>query len=610
MRRLSILDLAHGHQPMPNDDRTIWIVFNGEIFNAPEIRIWLEKRGHRFSTSNSDTEVLIHLYEEKGPALLEDLNGMFAFVLHDQKRNRLFGARDRMGIKPLYWHKSNGRIAFASELKSLLTLPFIEREIDHQSLFHYMTLLHVPDEASAIKNVNRLPPAHQFTYDLGTQEFTVEKYWQLRFQPDNHLSVDDWASILRSELKGAVKRWSLSDVPIACSLSGGVDSSAVVGLLAELGYSGLKTYSVGFAGEDEQPWNEIDLARQVATRWGTDHHEIILESRELLSDLVRMVWHLDEPYGGGLPSWYVFREMSKDVKVGLTGTGGDELFGNYGKYRIYENERTVASAMALRQWSKSSSDLLASLSAPMANLANHFPSSWRWIGKGNLVSSLPQVLGAPFGHYYYANSEYFSDDFKREHVLQKQNGNVRDTSAFLQSIFDASKAHDVRDGLAAVDFRTQLAEEFLFMTDRFSMAHSLEARVPLLDHTLVETAFRIPPSQRSDPADLKYLFKRAVADLLPEDVLKGRKRGFLVPITLWLRRELRPLVETLLKPERLRQQGLFQEEFYIHFVRPHLDGQADFTWQVWPAFMFQLWHLLFIEQKQVEAPGYDWKAIC
>ena len=609
MRRLSIIDLHSGHQPMHNEDNTIWIVLNGEIFNAPEIRPWLVERGHQFTTSNSDTEVLLHLYEEKGTALLEDLNGMFAFVLHDQKRNLLFGARDRMGIKPLYYWSSNGRLAFASELKSILSLPFIEREIDQQSLFHYMTLLYVPDDSSIMEGVHRLPPAHSFVYDLKSQQFTLQKYWQPRFEAVEHRSEDDWAKFLRLELSFAVKRWTLSDVPIACSLSGGLDSSSIVGLLAELGYPRIKTYSLGFAGEGEESWNETDLARQVARRWGTEHHEIVLKPEELLSDLVSMVWYLDEPYGGGLPSWYVFREMGRDVKVGLTGTGGDELFGNYGKFRIYETQQLVRAILALRQWSKRSVDSLANFITPFAALTNQIPAACHWIGRGRLLSQLPQILKEPFGRNYYANFDYFSDQSKRADVLQVHNGTLQNTASYLQKLYDNSGAQDVRNGLAAVDFRTQLAEEFLFMTDRFSMAHSLEARVPFLDHILVEKVLSIPSSVRTKDGDLKYLFKRAIADLLPGELLTARKRGFVIPITLWLRRELRPLVERLLNPKRLERQGLFHSKFYNLFVLPHLEGQADFTAQVWAALMFQLWHVVFIEKKQNEAPQYDWHAI-
>jgi asparagine synthase (glutamine-hydrolysing) len=610
MRRLSIIDLAGGHQPMQNEDGTIWIVFNGEIYNAPEIRPWLEKRGRRFVTANSDTEVLLHLYQEKGPDALEELNGMFGFVIHDRRRNLLFGARDRMGIKPLYYWRSNGRFAFASELKSLLALPFVEREVDQQSLFHYMTLLYVPDEASIIKGVARIPPAHSFTYDLGSGQLTLRNYWRPRFDRTEEHDETEWAGILRDEMRAAVRRWSLSDVPIACSLSGGIDSSSIVGLLAEQGFPRLKTYSVGFGAADEQEFSEIGLARQVAERWGTDHHEIILEPAELLSDLVSMVWHLDEPYGGGLPSWYVFREMSRDVKVGLTGTGGDELFGNYGKFEVYETDQLAKASTALRQWTLKGAGALANMMTPVATVTRRLPSSWRWIGKGHLLSTFPQIVTEPFGRYYYANFDYFSDDRKREEVLRVAGRGIRDTASYLQELYDKSRAGNVRNGLAAVDFRTQLAEEFLFMTDRFSMAHSLEARVPFLDHVLVDRVFTIPPSVRTRSGDLKYLFKSAVADLLPADLLTARKRGFVIPLELWLRRELRPLVERLLAPERLERQGFFRGSFYQSFVVPHLEHRANLTYQIWAALMFQLWHVIFIEQKQMDKPAYSWEAIC
>ena len=253
---------------------------------------------------------------------------------------------------------------------------------------------------------------------------------------------------------------------------------------------------------------------------------------------------------------------------------------------------------------------LANFISPLTAPTNQISPTWHLIGRGRLLSRLPQILSEPFGRYYYANFEYFSDQLKRDKVLRLQNGNLQNTSSYLQKLYDYSEARDVRNGLAAVDFRTQLAEEFLFMTDRFSMAHSLEARVPFLDHTLVENVFRISSSVRTKNGDLKYLFKRAIADLLPSDLLTARKRGFVIPVQLWLRRELRPLAERLLHPQRLHQQGLFSPKFYDSFVRPHLQGRADFTWQVWAALMFQLWHVVYIEQKQAETPTYRWMDLC
>lgn len=607
MQRLSILDLAGGHQPMSHADGRFWIVFNGEIFNAPALRQELERQGHVFQTRNSDTEVLLQLYQAKGAQMLESLNGMFAFVIHDKERNRLFGARDQTGIKPLYFVNEAGRLAFASEMKCLLALPGLKREVDLQSLFHYLTLLYVPDSPSILKQIKRLPPGHSFTFDLKSRRFETHRYWQPVFKEGATRSAEDSVAMIREELRSAVARWTLSDVPIACSLSGGIDSSSIVGLLAESGYPRTKTYSLGFAGECGKEWNETALAREVAEKWGTDHHEFILEPEDLLDDLIQMVWHLDEPYAGGLPSWYVFREMSRDVKVGMTGTGGDELFGNYGKAARYERRRLVQACLRVRSKSPELASECAKALRPLAKLTNAFPSSWSVLGKGRGLSQLPDLLQTPFGQHYYALDDYFSDEQKRSLIMQLNDGELESTRSFLQGLYDGSGTSDLRNGLAAVDFRTQLAEEFLFMTDRFSMAHSLEARVPFLDQQLIERVFSIPPALRADPLAPKRLLKQAVADLLPSNLLTAPKRGFVIPVETWLRNQLRPLVESLLSPERLRAQGIFRPEIYTTFVQPHLDASACHTWQVWALLMFQLWHNVFVENKSLGKPSYSWR---
>ncbi len=442
MRRLSILDLAGGHQPMGNADGTVWIVFNGEIYNSPDLRAELERTGHRFTTANSDTEVLLHLYEERGESCLSLLNGMFAFVIHDQRKHILFGARDRIGIKPLHYCYRDGRFAWASELKALITLPWFQRECDPQSVFHYMTLGHVAGRQSIWKGVERLPPGHVFTYDLRRHELRVRPYWRLDLRASQPRSAEEWSECLRETLGAAVKRWSLSDVPLACSLSGGLDSSALVGLLVEQGYPRVKTYSVGFEGEGEADLNELPLARLVAHRWETDHHEIILNEGALLDDLVSMVWSLDEPYGGGLPSWYVFREMAKEVKVAFTGTGGDELFGNYGRFRKYETNRLIHSAVGLRRTSPAGADALGVLATSLVSPTGMIPANVRWVGKGRSLSKLPKLLRQPFGGLY-PNSEWMTDDFKREVVFNGNAGAFEDTARHMQRVFDATDAPDL-----------------------------------------------------------------------------------------------------------------------------------------------------------------------
>ncbi|TXG85823.1 MAG: asparagine synthase (glutamine-hydrolyzing) [Thermomicrobiales bacterium] len=605
MQRLSILDLEHGHQPMANQDQSVWIVYNGEIFNSPELRRRLEQKQHRFVTAHSDTETLLRLYDEKQEDMLGDLNGMFAFVLHDKRRNLLFGARDRMGIKPLYYANTPGGFAFASELKSLLTVPILARHLDRASLFHYLTLRFVPGTSSMVKGVSRLAPGHWFRYELDSGKFETQRYWRPSFAPQQGRSAGEWSELVRTELRAAVQRWSLSDVPIGCSLSGGLDSSSIVGLLAESGHSKLKTYSLGFEGAADL--DELPLARQVAERWGTDHHELILRPDDLLRDLLNMVWFLDEPYGGGLPSWYVFQFMHRDVKVGMTGTGGDELFGDYGRYIGLERQSAGREGTAASQapgWLESCWPLVSSLIDRLPHGIGGLRSRERW-------RHWPQIGRDPFQWEYVQAFYYFSDAMKRKEVLAGgDDGGSVDTTEFLRSLYEESDGVLPRDGLMQLAMRTQLPEEFLFMTDRFSMAHSLEARVPFLDQQFVDLMLRIPAGIRTKPEDPKYLLRQAVRDLLPGELLHAPKRGFVIPTAQWLRGPLRPLTERLLAPARLDDQGLFRPEFYERFVGPHLRGQADYHPQIWTLLMFQIWHSLYIERTFTQCPSFSWQELC
>ena len=551
-RRLSIIDLAGGHQPMTTPDGQLSIAFNGEIFNMPELREELLAAGVRLATDHSDTEVVLRLYEREGRAALQRLNGMFAFVVLDRRRGELFGARDRFGIKPLYLARPGGGLAVASELRTLLRVPGVGRTVDRQSLFHYLSLRFVPGERSILEGVTRLLPGHCFSYDLARRELRSERWYDLRFRPEHGLAREEWAQRIRAELRAAVDRWSLSDVPVACSLSGGLDSSAVVGLLAETGRSDLRTYSLGFSAPEDGGLDELPLARALAARYGAAHHEHVADPQELLADLPAMAWALDEPYGGGLPSWYVFRAMSRDVKVGLTGTGGDELFGNYRRFVPFETGR------------------------------------------------LARLRGGDVRRYHFEPAYYFRDAAKRE--LLVSDGGAPDTAALLQRVYDASGSRSARDSVLYLDASTQLPDEFLHMTDRFSMHFSLEARTPLLDHRLVELVCAVPPELRTGPADPKGLLRDAVRDLLTPQHLEAPKRGFVLPLGRWLRGELRPLAEHLLADERLAAQGLFRPGLAARLLQPHLDGRTDDAERLWPLLMFQLWHLLYVEQGLDDAP--------
>ena len=554
MRRLAILDIAGGIQPMRTEDGRFVLVFNGEIMNAPELRRDLETRGERFTTDHSDTEVVLRSLRRDGLAALPRFNGMFALALYDSREGTLTLARDRLGIKPLYYFDTPHHFAFASELKSLLTLPFVGREVDRQSLFHYLSLMYVPGPETILADVRRLQPGHSLTYHLATGEVAVHRWWHLRFEPEFEVPSNEWAERIRHTLSEAVARWTLSDVPVACSLSGGLDSSSIVGLLAERGQK-LATYSLGFAGEEEAQWNELPLAAEVARKWGTDHHQLVMDPSTLLEDLGKMVWHMDEPYGGGLPSWAVFKQMSVDVKVGLTGTGGDELFGNYGK----------------------------------------------WIGLEGRWLNRPAPTEANFRRLFFERFYYFPDAEKRE-ILGGRADGVRDTASLLFDCYQGAQGRTPRDLCATTDIGTQLSDEFLCMTDRFSMAHSLEMRPPFLDNELVDLVARIPSTQRTNRRDLKGLLRKAVAPVLPKALLAAPKKGFVMPLKLWLRHELRPLAERLLASDRLQRQGIFRPELYARHVAPHLDGRRDLTTRVWGLLMFQLWHLQFIETERPAGP--------
>jgi asparagine synthase (glutamine-hydrolysing) len=555
MRRLAILDIAGGQQPMTSVNGRHVLVFNGEIYNAPELRTELEAKGERFETDHSDTELLLRLLIREGRRALPRLNGMFAFAFYDLAAGEILCARDRFGIKPFYYTAQAGRFAFASELKSLTTLPWVGREIDRQSLFHFMSLMYVPGEDTIFRGVHRLAPGGLLTWRLSDRTLSVERWWKRTPTANDSIPAGEWPTRIRNVFEDAVKRWSLSDVPIACSLSGGLDSSAIVGALARQGIP-VKTFSVGFTGKGEEDWNELPLARAVAQKWSTEHTELVLDPAALLEDLPRMVWHLDEPYGGGLPSWLVFKAMAGAVKVGLSGTGGDELFGNYGKWSHLEDRPRWP-------WSRQALDAFA-------------PDADR------------------FRHDFFERYYYFPDAEKRA-IMESGGETCFDTSSFLFGRFnDDHGGGSARDRVAATDMATQLPEEFLMMTDRFSMAHSLEVRTPFLDNELTDLVLSVPARLRTDPKDLKGLLRRAIAPLLPAQLRRAPKKGFVIPLTRWLRGPLRPMCEDLLAPARLRAQGLFSADFRDRYLRPHLDGTADYTNRVWAMLMFQLWHDTFV----------------
>ncbi|HEU4859785.1 MAG TPA: asparagine synthase (glutamine-hydrolyzing) [Chitinophagaceae bacterium] len=558
MTRLSIVDIQDGHQPMSNYSEDLWIVFNGEIYNSGKLRDDLKKSGHTFRTHHSDTEALIYMYKEYGRSMVKYLNGMFAFVIYDKKQKKLFAARDQYGIKPFYYSITDNKFAFASELKSLLTLPWIEKKLDQQAVFDYFSFQAVPAPSTVFQSIQKLSSASWLEYDVETKTVKTDFYWSpqmstLKITKDD---LPEYKKQIKKIFLEAVQRWTLSDVEIACSLSGGIDSSAIVAAMAQVSPYKVKTYTVGYT--DAPDMDEKELAKKLSEKWGTEHHEIIVKADDLLQYLDKMVYHLDEPYAGGLPSWFIYKEMSKDVKVAMTGTGGDELFGNYGKWRFYENNRS------------------------------HFYRIRQFLKRGGKMLHL---LKYPNGIHHYP---YFTDGYKSSDIFSSEFiKNLNPSASYIQQLW---KKTNPRDSVPAVDVKLQLPEEFLLMTDRFSMAYSIEARTPFLDMEFSELIYSIPASLRTSQPGLKYLFIDSIRDWLPQEIIDGPKKGFTLPLDRWLRQQLREKVDFFLNPKYLAEQGIFQQDVYKKIASPFYNNIHDEEWQLWEFLMFQMWYDKFFKK--------------
>ena len=542
MRRLSIIDVAGGHQPLTNEDGTLWLVANGEIYNYRELRQGLSAQGHRFKTA-SDCETLLHLYEQYGDDCVQHVNGMFAFALWDAKRRRLIVARDRLGVKPIYIWRHGSRLAFASEAKALFALPGIRAELDPAALYSYLALGYVPAPQSMFRGVQKLPPATMLLAENGRVEERC--YWRLPKDVDRSRSEDEWVGDIRNRLEESVRSQMVSDVPIGAFLSGGIDSSAVVAFMSAHSDRPVKTYAIGFAGgEAEAYYNELPYARQIAKRFKTDHHEILVRP-DVASLLPRLLWHMDEPIADTafITTYLVSEFARKDVTVILSGVGGDELFGGYRRYlgshyqarfdRLPAGLRKAAFALGEKLPSDRHSPLLNAMR----------------LAKGFLASA-----GLPLEERYRSYVEVFSDDGTAQ-LLRERPAVSADP---LAGAFQEATSTDELNRMLAVDAATQLPDDLLLLTDRMSMAVSLECRVPLLDHELVELAARMPEDVKIRGGRLKHAMKAALTGLLPRDILERKKRGFGTPMGAWLKGDLAPMLHDLLSEPSVEARGPLQ----------------------------------------------------
>jgi len=565
-RRLSIIDLPGGHQPLSNEDQTIWITFNGEIYNYRELRPGLEARGHRFRTA-TDTEAIVHLYEEHGVRCLEHLRGMFAFALWDARERRLFVARDRLGVKPLYYRQELGRIVFASELRALRELATQSLEIDPQSVYDFFGFRYVPAPRTFYRGVEKLLPGHFLLADA--RGVRTQAYWDIPLEGEQDTTEDACAREVVEHLRESVRLRLIADVPLGVFLSGGTDSSAVVALMAELGARPLKTFSVGFA---EPEFSELPAARHIAKLYHTDHHELVVRAEDVAEELPRLVAFRDEPVAEptDIALFKISQLAARSVKVVLAGEGGDELFAGYPKYAADRLAGLVSAfprsvTQGLAQWLPYG-QRRARLALEALSIRNEAERSATWFASFSRQER--QALFAP--------------DFLAQVDV------AHPARVFEEVIRRASDRSPLKRMLYA-DLKIWLPDNLLLRGDQMTMAASIEERVPFLDHKLVEFAARIPSRMLSRGFRTKVLLKRALRPYVPAEILSRRKVGFAVPVGPWFRKELRSMVGDLLLAPGAHTREYFNRESAEQFVREHLDGVRDRHKQLWALLNFELW---------------------
>lgn len=578
-RRLSIIDLSPaGHQPMDNEDGRLHIVFNGEIYNYLDLRRELLSKGHRFR-SHTDTEVLLHLYEEEGAACVKRLVGMFAFAIWDSRNESLFLARDQIGVKPLVYAWNGKDFVFASEIKAILQDPDIPRRLDEEVLNLYLSLNYIPAPYSIYQGIAKLKPGHTLYLEKGN--LTEQSYWNLDLMGGPHRRISDFADAkanLFSILDDAVERQMIADVPLGAFLSGGIDSSIIVALMARHSTKPVKTYSIGYA--DMPLFDETAYAGAVARMYATDHHEIKLRSQEMLAVIPEVLNALDEPFAdsSAIPTYVVSRETRKDVTVALSGDGGDELFAGY---RMYKGECWHA------RYRQIPSFIRKGLIEP---LIGRLPDSRDAVFPEYVRRAKKFLRGAEgsFEERFLAWNEIFTAEDRWRLLGGKANQTPLAKNLFASRLGEMND--DALNRMLYTDLKESLPGDMLRKVDAMSMQNSLEVRVPLLDHRVCEAAFALAGSWKLHQGRSKYIFIETFRDLLPQSVLTKPKWGFEIPISKWLKGELKYLLDDYLSPERIKRQGIFHYPTISALMAPFLENRGDTSWQLWNLIAFQVWH--------------------
>ncbi len=571
-RRLSIIDLARGSQPISNEDQTVHVVQNGEIYNYAQLREQLAARGHTFAT-HCDTEVLVHLYEERGERFVDDLRGMFAIAIWDFGRRRLVLARDRFGIKPLYYAPAGGGLSFASELDALLAQPGFPTELDPDALEAYLAFNSVPAPLTIYRAARKLPPGHLLIWSPGDPEPRIARYARPAPAAKDALvegGISQLAEVLRERMRDSVRAHLVADVPVGVLLSGGIDSSALAAFATEQSGKRISTFSIGF---EERSFDELEQARRVARRYETDHHELVLrpDAAELLPEVVRA---FDEPFAdsSALPTYLVSRLASQHVKVSLSGEGGDELFGGYYTY--------VADLIAPR---------VGPLAAALRPVIDRLPSSSRRTSVDYMAKRFARGASLPPLERHHAWKEIFSADARAELIGSVRDG-ARDPLELWRARYQETEGAEALARLQDIDIGLYLADDLLTKTDRASMAHSLEVRVPFLDTAVTDLALALPTRLKVRGLTKKRLLREAVKPLLPKEIVRGRKRGFSIPAAAWLRGDLEPFARDVLSPERVARPGDFDPAAVTKVIDAHVEGREDLSRQIWGLLSFSLWY--------------------
>jgi asparagine synthase (glutamine-hydrolysing) len=588
-RRLSIIDIEGGKQPMANEDGSVQVVFNGEIYNFQELRKELRNKGHWFST-RTDTEVIVHLYEEYGEKCVEKLRGMFAFGIWDNLRKRLFLARDRLGKKPLYYFWDGERFLFGSEMKALLQDVSTPKTIDPFAIDSYLSLLYIPSPLTIFKGIRKLPPAHYMTVGYSNSASNQiamgdpVAYWDLKFKPDGAPSELEWMERLNVLFKECVGVRLVSDVPLGAFLSGGVDSSAVVAYMAELLKEPVITNAIGFR---ERAFNELEFAGVVAERFSTHHHEYFVNP-DAVGILEKLVWHFDEPFAdaSAIPTYYVSQMARKNVTVAVSGDGGDEVFGGYiRRYSMSCHEAMWREALPpfLRRY----------MIGPISRVYPKGDYLPRWMRAKYLLMNLPL---SPVEAYFRDMSCFLPEEKEKLYLKSfRRSLNGYNPMDYFESFFRNPEIEDHLSRIQYVDFKTYLPEDILVKVDRMSMANSLEVRSPLLDHKFIEFAATIPSNLKLNGKTSKYIFKKTLENRLPKNILYRGKQGFSIPVATWLKNELREYFEDILFSGRAEQRGYFDYGYVKKMWGYHLQGLRDHSDQLWTLLMLELWHRCFVD---------------